>query len=278
MSWKALAWASAQKCEKAADKLILLALAERHNTESRVAYPSTAWLVEFSSLDRKTVLKSLERLQEQGLIIDSGIRMGSTGGVKAWRLAYDGEAVPKTGQVKRSQNSHEAVPFFPEAVPKTGQVKRSQNSHEAVPFFPEAVPFFPEAVPKTGQLSGPKNGIRNRDIGTGMNRDITGDAREHRKRSALPKNFKPELTGKAAEIVTNWHSSRLAHELDAFRNYHLAKGSLMADWQAAFRTWIGNAEKWSKPNENGNRDNRGSGNGLLDATLDEMGERGRFVR
>lgn len=248
MSWKALAWASDQKCEKAADKLILLALAERHNTETRIAYPSTAWLVEFSSLDRKTVLKSLERLQEQGLIIDSGHRMGSTGGVKAWRLAYDGEAVPKTGQVKRSQNSHEAVPFFP------------------------------EAVPKTGQLSGPKNGIRNRDIGTGMNRDITGDAREHRKRSALPKNFKPELTGKAAEIVTNWHSSRLAHELDAFRNYHLAKGSLMADWQAAFRTWIGNAEKWSKPNENGNRDNRGSGNGLLDATLDEMGERGRFVR
>jgi pyocin large subunit-like protein len=248
MSWKALAWASDQKCEKAADKLILLALAERHNTESRVAYPSTAWLVEFSSLDRKTVLKSLERLQEQGLIIDSSIRMGSTGGVKAWRLAYDGEAVPKTGQLKRSQNSHEAVPFFP------------------------------EAVPKTGQLSGPKNGIRNRDIRTGMNRDITGDAREQKKRSALPKNFKPELTGKAAEIAAGWHSSRLAHELDAFRNYHLAKGSLMADWQAAFRTWIGNAEKWSKSNGNGNRDNRGSGNGLLDATLDEMRERGQFVR
>ena len=99
-----------------------------------------------------------------------------------------------------------------------------------------------------------------------------------KKRTSLPKNFTPELTGKAAEIANGWHSSRLAHELDAFRNYHLAKGSLMADWQAAFRTWIGNAEKWSKPNGNGNRDNRGSGNGLLDATLDEMGERGRFVR
>lgn len=248
MSWKALAWATDQKCDKAADKLILLALAERHNTESLLAYPSTQWLVNFSSLDRKTVLKSLERLQLQGLIIDSGIRMGSTQGVKAWRLAYDGEAVPKTGQVKRSQNSHEAVPFFP------------------------------EAVPKTGQLSGPKNGTQNRDIGTGYNRDITGSARDARKRTSLPKDFSPELTGKAAEIVKNWHSSRLAHELDAFRNYHLAKGSLMADWQAAFRTWIGNAEKWSKPNGNGNRDNRGSGNGLLDATLDEMGERGRFVR
>lgn len=241
MSWKALAWASGQKCEKAADKLILLALAERHNTETRMAYPSTAWLVEFSSLDRKTVLKSLSRLQAQGLIIDSGNRVGATGGVKAWRLAYDSEAVPKAGQVKRSRFSHEAVPFFPEAVPKTGQV------------------------------SGPKNGIRNRDIGTRMNQDGTGSARATKKRSALPKNFKPELTGKASEIVAAWPPSRLAHEMDAFRNYHLAKGSLMADWQAAFRTWIGNAEKWSK--KNGNRDSNES---LADIALGELRERGKF--
>ena len=246
MSWKALAWASEQKCDKAADKLILLALAERHNTETQIAYPSTAWLVEFSSLDRKTVLKSLERLQEQGRIIDSGVRMGSTQGVKAWRLAYDAEAVPKTGQLKQSHIS------------------------------PEAVPFFPEAVPKTGSLSGPKNGIRNRDIGTGYNRDITGSARDGKKRTAFPKDFTPELSGKAAEIAANWHSSRLAHELDSFRNYHLAKGSLMADWQAAFRTWIGNAEKWSKPNGNGNRNGGSSRNGVLDAALSELGDRGGF--
>ena len=250
MSWKALAWASDQKCEKAADKLILLALAERHNTESHVAYPSTAWLVEFSSLDRKTVLKSLERLQEQGLIIDSGHRMGSTGGVKAWYLGYDAEAVPKTGSVKRSQNSHEAVPFFP------------------------------EAVPKTGRLSGPKNGIRNRDIGTGYNRDGTTRAdagadaptRERAKRTALPKNFQPELTGKALEIVGAWAKGRLEHELDGFRNYHLSKGSLMMDWQAAFRTWIGNAEKWNgRPSYDGQHRHQ-RGNGFVDAGLDAIAE------
>ena len=30
-------------------------------------------------------------------------------------------------------------------------------------------------------------------------------------------------------------------ELAKFRNYHEAKGSVMADWQAAWRTWVGNA-------------------------------------
>lgn len=241
MSWKALAWASGQKCEKAADKLILLALAERHNTETRIAYPSIAWLVEFSSLDRKTVLKSLARLQAKGLIIDSGDRMGATGRVKAWMLAHDGGTVPKTGPLKQSRFSHEMVPFFP------------------------------ETVPKTVRLNGPKNGTRNQDMGTCINRDITRDARATRKRSALPKNFKPELTGKASEIVAAWPPSRLAHEIDAFRNYHLAKGSLMADWQAAFRTWIGNAEKWSK--KNGNRDSNES---LADIALGELRERGKF--
>jgi hypothetical protein len=35
-------------------------------------------------------------------------------------------------------------------------------------------------------------------------------------------------------------------ELDAFKDYHLAHGTLMADWEAAFRTWLRNALAWGK--------------------------------
>lgn len=35
-------------------------------------------------------------------------------------------------------------------------------------------------------------------------------------------------------------------ELDAFKDYHLAHGSLMADWEAAFRTWMRNSTRWDK--------------------------------
>ena len=34
-------------------------------------------------------------------------------------------------------------------------------------------------------------------------------------------------------------------EVEAFRNYHLAKGSVMKDWDAAFRTWLRNAKRWA---------------------------------
>lgn len=62
------------------------------------------------------------------------------------------------------------------------------------------------------------------------------------KKQSLPENFEPNSTGKGL-IESN--GLNLSYELDAFKNHHIAKGSLMADWQAAFRTWIGNAAKFN---------------------------------
>lgn len=103
MSWGALAWAAKRKVDRAADKLILLALAERHNEEADLAYPSVAWLAEFSSLDRKTVIASLGRLETIGLISDSGERFGKTNQVKAYRLHL--ETVPKAEQSQKRNSS-----------------------------------------------------------------------------------------------------------------------------------------------------------------------------
>jgi hypothetical protein len=99
MSWDALAWAAKCKVGKAADKLVLLGLADRHNPETNTAYPSVAWLADFSSLNRKTVITSLDRLEALGLISDSGERAGKTRQVKAYRLAIG--TVPKTEQSQK---------------------------------------------------------------------------------------------------------------------------------------------------------------------------------
>lgn len=86
MSFPALAWASLLRVTRASDKLVLLALADRHNTEHELSYPSLAWLCDFSSLDRKTVVASLDRLEAAGHITDSGTRVGKTKQIKAYRL------------------------------------------------------------------------------------------------------------------------------------------------------------------------------------------------
>jgi hypothetical protein len=61
-----------------------------------------------------------------------------------------------------------------------------------------------------------------------------------KRRSQINPQFFPNENGeaKAAELGLT-----LDVELTKFRDYHTAKGTVMADWDAAWRTWIGNARK-----------------------------------
>ena len=103
MSFDALAWAGKCQPGSAPRKLVLLALADRHNTEEGVARPSIAWLSEWTGLNRKTVIASLDALEAVGLISDSGMRTGKTGQVKAYRLNL--LTVPKTEQSQKRNGS-----------------------------------------------------------------------------------------------------------------------------------------------------------------------------
>lgn len=61
-----------------------------------------------------------------------------------------------------------------------------------------------------------------------------------KRRSRIPNEFFPNENGvaKAQSLGLT-----LDVELTKFRDYHQGKGTLMADWDAAWRTWIGNARQ-----------------------------------
>lgn len=65
-----------------------------------------------------------------------------------------------------------------------------------------------------------------------------------KRRAQIPDDFYPNDTGLNAIQQTNLDLKR---ELIAFTNHHKAKGSVMADWQAAWRTWVSNGVKFAKP-------------------------------
>lgn len=59
----------------------------------------------------------------------------------------------------------------------------------------------------------------------------------------LPAEFYPSETG---VVYADKRKLNLAIELESFRNWHVAKGSAMKDWQAAWRTWCDKAVEFGR--------------------------------
>jgi hypothetical protein len=59
------------------------------------------------------------------------------------------------------------------------------------------------------------------------------------RRTLIPEDF--EVSQEIMEMVAarNWPDPR--EQLQKFKDFHLAHGTLMFDWEAAFRTWLNNA-------------------------------------
>lgn len=86
---------------------------------------------------------------------------------------------------------------------------------------PLLVPPSPETAPRKASRAKPKTQIDEKQ------RPTDADCK-HAQSAGLS----------AAELATEWRR---------FRDYHRAKGSLMADWSAAWRTWVGNRDRFAQP-------------------------------
>jgi DNA-binding PadR family transcriptional regulator len=107
VSFAALAWAGKCKAGSASRKLVLMALADRHNEEANGSYPSISWLVGFTDLNRKTVINALTELEARGFISDSGDRRGDTRQIKLYRLHL--ETVPELEQSQKRNSSEKGA-------------------------------------------------------------------------------------------------------------------------------------------------------------------------
>ena len=64
---------------------------------------------------------------------------------------------------------------------------------------------------------------------------VVGSAK---RRTQIPADFEPNETGRQTAVNKG---IQVHTELVKFIDFHTAKGSVMLDWQAAWRTWVGNA-------------------------------------
>jgi hypothetical protein len=64
------------------------------------------------------------------------------------------------------------------------------------------------------------------------------------KRTHIPEDF--EVSARIIELAKENHWPDPHSEVNAFKDYHIARGTLMADWEACFRTWLRNCLKFNK--------------------------------
>ncbi|MEI4473550.1 YdaU family protein [Frigidibacter sp. MR17.24] len=66
-----------------------------------------------------------------------------------------------------------------------------------------------------------------------------------RRAVSLPANWVPSDRNIADAAERNFSAEEIQHEADRFRDYHLAHGTTFKDWDAGWRTWLGNARKFA---------------------------------
>lgn len=77
--------------------------------------------------------------------------------------------------------------------------------------------------------------------------------RSRKVKTALPPDWRLLDDGWSYAAGKGLTGDRIEQEAEKFRDYHLSRGNVMADWAAAWRTWVGNAGKFSGPASSGYR-------------------------
>jgi hypothetical protein len=156
--------------------------------------------------------------------------------VAAEYIARDGLTVTVTGWAEKNaallaawENGH-----------KGGRPKKNQNTTDGQPTEnPAETHGLPMANPSLTQTK-PIRVDKRREEDNPLNPPAGGKAR---RRCRIPDGFNPSEDGRQRAVQAGLDADA---EIAKFRDHHAAKGSLMADWDAAWRTWVGNAVQFGR--------------------------------
>ena len=70
-------------------------------------------------------------------------------------------------------------------------------------------------------------------------------------KSKISEDAQPTDRDRQVAFDAGLHGQDFRTEWIRFRDYHISRGSLMADWQAAWRTWVSNHNRFAKPARDG---------------------------
>ncbi|MFM2044714.1 MAG: hypothetical protein RLY86_3290 [Pseudomonadota bacterium] len=188
----------------AKEKAVLVSLANAADDDGTNAYPSIARLVEETGLGKRTVQEGLRDLEARGLIRCTREADASNRRPRTYAISLDklkGCGSRTGADTAQVREPHE---------------RGAAAAHDSV--------LYP--VHKEGREAPAKSAQRRTAIGV----------------TVLPPNWRAHAAGKWSEWcrATGNPEPDPDTEFDRFRDHHLSRGTLAADWFATWRTWVRN--------------------------------------
>lgn len=218
-------------------KFVLMALADWADDNGVNCYPSIYELSEYMTCSERTVQRLLRELEEGGWIAVVG---NANGGGSSRHYALNVSKLEAVAEVEHARREAEKE-----------RRRRDRKNDAANPFnqgcqFVTPVNLSPVTTTTSrgdtcvtpSTIDPPK--IHQRSvIGAGAPKNVKATGRA----TILPGDFWPN---EAAEQMARDFGLSLADQLAAFQDHHSAKGSTFKDWQAAFRTWLRNSQRFGQ--------------------------------
>ena len=211
---------------------VLIALYMHKNKKREEVWPKRKTLSLLTGIHEATISRLTTELEQWGWLTKQG-NSGGCGRPAAYRVH-----VPDHLTSKFDTTVNEVGDIvLPETQAKSATVADSTTVADLTQ-NPSGIDYLTLAESARG-----KEQTKNRQEQTIVVSRAGAQKREPSRATVLPDGFVPNeaAVAMAADLGVN-----LADEQAAFEDHHTANGSTFKDWQAAFRTWLRNAQRFAR--------------------------------
>jgi hypothetical protein len=214
MSHYMTALAMKQTGLKPATKIVLYWIADHHNGETGACFPSIKRLSKCCEMAPRSIHSHIDALVAANVLKVVG------------RVRDDG-----------AQTSNEYHLNLIETQENTKKSKEAQQRPEGVQNLHRGGADIAE---------GPMQNLQTINLGN-INLGIEPSIAAQNKRACtLPEGWVVSNKNIQDALERNFSNEEIKHESHQFSNYHFSKGTKFKDWDAAWRTWLGNSRKFTK--------------------------------
>lgn len=211
------------------ERLVMLALADRAD-DSGTCYPSMPDICQRTGMGERGVQNVIKRL------VSDGHLAVEWGGGKHRRNTYKLHVNPARDA------GYDAIPRTENAVSDAGF---GGDTPHPITDTPHPITSYP--APDAGEPSITIIEPRKEPLCISPSEKIP----RRRPEVPLPDGWVPSERNISDARSKNFTDAEISENADAFRNHHHARGNRYRDWDAAWRTWLGNARKFSAPRHAG---------------------------